>query len=284
LPVPVSGNWPQELTTRMINFPFCKINLGLNVISKRADGFHNIETCLYPVPWKDVLEIIPSNEQQFSVTGIEVPGDPQNNIVLKAYNLLKKDFELGNFQIHLHKIIPHGAGLGGGSSDGAHALKLINQIFNLNLPQDVLRSYALQLGSDCPFFIDRKPMIATGRGEVLQSFTLDLTSLHLLIVKPPVEVSTAEAYSNIFPAMPKHDLRTVLSQPVNQWKLSLKNDFEETVFKRYPLISEIKEELYNLGAVYSSMSGSGSAVYGLFNSRVEVVDHFEGMQVWQWRL
>jgi 4-diphosphocytidyl-2-C-methyl-D-erythritol kinase len=268
----------------MIAFPHCKINLGLNVVSKRADGFHDIETCFYPVHWRDVLEIIPSTETRLNLSGISIPGDVTKNIALKAYELLRMDFNLEPIEIYLHKIIPHGAGLGGGSSDGAHALKLVNQLFELNLTINQLKSYALKLGSDCPFFIEPKPMLATGRGEILTPISMDLSGFNLLIVKPPVGVSTAEAYSNIVPTKPVHNLESILSEPISNWKSLLKNDFEETIFKNYPIISELKDKLYNLGAEFASMSGSGSAVFGIFKNKIEIGDGFPDSEVWQGNL
>ena len=264
----------------MIAFPFCKINLGLHVVNKREDGFHNIETCFYPVPWKDVLEIIPSQENKVFLTGNEMPGNPNSNIVLKAYEFLKKDFDIGPVEIYLHKIIPHGAGLGGGSSDGAHALELLNQLFNLNLSKVKLAEYALQLGSDCPFFLEASPMMATGRGEVLHLVAMSLKGLNLVIVKPPVQVSTAEAYAGITPRFPSVSLLSILNEPITKWKDLLKNDFEEFVFGKHPTIKEIKTRLYQLGALYASMSGSGSAVYGLFESAIDVKKEFSEMMCW----
>jgi len=267
----------------MISFPPCKINLGLHVINKRADGFHNIETCFYPVPWNDVLEIIPAKENNFFLTGNEVPGNANSNLVLRALELLQKDFAV-KVEIHLHKIIPHGAGLGGGSSDGAHALKLLSNIFELNLSNEKLREYALKLGSDCPFFLESSPMFASGRGEVLNPVSINLAGINLVIVKPSVNVSTAEAYAGVTPHVPNKSLLEIIQQPVSMWKSLLKNDFEETVFRKYPIIKELKDKFYQSGAMYSSMSGSGSAVYGLFESEVNIREQFPGMVCWQGKL
>lgn len=265
----------------MIEFPFCKINLGLHILRKREDGYHDIETCFYPVPWRDILEIIPSNINRFEATGLTIPGKPEDNIVVKAYNLLKKDFNLRPVQIHLHKIIPNGAGLGGGSSDGSHALKLLNMIFDLGLSTEKFNQYALTLGSDCPFFIQKGPMLASGRGEILKSISIDLKGLTLVIVKPPISVSTAEAYSNIQPNSNYQALITVLAQPLSSWKTLLRNDFEDSVFEKHPTISQIKNTLYQLGAAYASMSGSGSSVFALFEKNISLDNHFKGLIVWQ---
>jgi 4-diphosphocytidyl-2-C-methyl-D-erythritol kinase len=264
----------------MITFPFCKINLGLHVISKRADGYHNIETCFYPVPWKDILEIVPAKETKVFLTGNEIPGDPTSNIAFKAYQLLRREFNLDPVEIHLHKIIPHGAGLGGGSSDGAYALKLLNQLMELNLTNERLKTYALQLGSDCPFFIEAAPMVASGRGEILSPIAVDLSGLTLVIVKPPVMVSTADAYARITPRASEASLTSIIQEPLNNWRTLLKNDFEASVFSRFPVIQEVKFRLYDLGALYASMSGSGSAVFGLFKSSIALEKEFPGMIVW----
>lgn len=275
----------------MINFPFCKINLGLRVINKRNDGYHNIETCFYPVPWKDVLEIIRSNDTKIFLTGIEIQGEAKSNLVFRAYQLLKQDFPIGSVEIHLHKIIPHGAGLGGGSSDAAHALKLLNELFELNIPIQKLQGYALKLGSDCPFFLETTPMMASGRGDVFTPISLSLSGLTLVIIKPDINVSTAEAYGDLrlpYPSVSLHqahpDLVQILSQPIANWKGALKNDFEKSVFGDYPAIAEIKNKLYRLGAIYASMSGSGSSVFGIFENPIDLEKEFIGMDCWMGNL
>jgi 4-diphosphocytidyl-2-C-methyl-D-erythritol kinase len=270
----------------MISFPNCKINLGLRVINKREDGYHNIETCFFPVQWKDILEIIPAEKTSIHLTGIEIPGDVNSNIVLKAYELLKKDFSIDPVTIHLHKIIPHGAGLGGGSSDGAYALRLLNVIFGLNLSVEKMKDYALKLGSDCPFFIESIPMLASGRGEVLKPHSISLSGFTLVIVKPDIQVSTVQAYAGISPQSAINTLESILHKPITQWKELLRNDFEESVFKQHPSISSIKQKLYQLGAVYASMSGSGSAVYGLFDANRMTIPNteFKEMMVWSGQL
>ncbi len=261
----------------MVVFPHCKINLGLHVISKRDDGYHNIETCFYPVPWRDVLEIIKSNQFSFSQSGLKIPGNAGENLCVKAYQLLQKDFNLTPVQIHLHKVIPTGAGLGGGSSDAAFTLRALNYIFNLNLSQTALKSYAAQLGSDCTFFIDDKPMLASGRGEILSETSLSLKGKYLEIIKPEIHVSTAEAYAGVKPKQPAQSIFKIISEPILFWKDSLSNDFEESVFKKHAVIKETKEKLYQYGASYASMSGSGAAVFGVFDSPVDLKNLFEGV-------
>jgi 4-diphosphocytidyl-2-C-methyl-D-erythritol kinase len=264
----------------MISFPPCKINLGLNIIYKRADGFHDLETCFYPIPWADILEIIPSKQLIFTSSGNAIPGKVEDNLCLKAYHLIKTDFDIASVKIHLHKIIPIGAGLGGGSSDAAHTLRLLNEIFNLSLSIDQLKSYASKLGSDCSFFIEDKPMLGSGKGEILNEIDLSLNGFYLVIVKPAIHVSTQEAYSGISPKRPTMKIQEILKRPVADWKEVLKNDFEESIFKKYPAIAEIKTKLYSRGAIYACMSGSGSSVFALFEKPVELEKEFGRMDYW----
>jgi 4-diphosphocytidyl-2-C-methyl-D-erythritol kinase len=264
----------------MISFPPCKINVGLNVVLKRSDGYHEIETCFYPLPWTDVLEIIPSDKLEFTQSGIIIPGKPEENLCVKAYQLLRKDFELQPVKIHLHKIIPTGAGLGGGSSDGAHALRLLNSVCNLQMATAQLKSYASQLGSDCAFFIEDKPMLGTGRGEVLEDIDINLKGKFIVLVKPGVHISTAEAYASITPAFASNRVKDIAEQNISTWKDLLKNDFEDSLFRKYPMIRELKEKFYQHGALYASMSGSGSAVYGIFETPIDLKKEFPGMLYW----
>ncbi len=264
----------------MIAFPPCKINLGLRILSKRPDGFHELETCFYPVPWTDVLEIIPASETTFTSSGISIPGNEENNLCVKAYQLLKHDFGIGSVKIHLHKIIPIGAGLGGGSSDAAYTLRLLNTIFSLNLSIDQLKNYAAKLGSDCSFFVHDKPMLGSGKGEMLNGTTVSLKNFWLVLVKPPIHVSTQGAYNGIVPKIPKRRIEEVMKKSIHEWKELLNNDFEESVFKKYPVISEIKNRLYAQGALYSSMTGSGSCVFGLFEKPIQLNGQFKGMDYW----
>ena len=254
----------------MIAFPNCKINLGLNIVSKRSDGYHNIETCFYPIPWCEPLEVTIANSFEFTSSGTPIPGGSKDNLVVRVYELLKADFELPPIKIHLMKCLPMGAGLGGGSADGAFMLKLLNEKFELGLKDDQLESYALQLGSDCPFFIRNRPMIAKGRGNEFEEIGLSLANKHLVLVHPGIHVSTKDAYAGVNPKQPQHDLREILSKvDPNDWQKFLVNDFEKSVFKLYPEIERIKIQLLEAGAMYASMSGSGSAVYGVFKSKVE---------------
>ena len=252
----------------MVVFPNCKINIGLNILSKREDGYHNLQTVFYPVAIKDGLEIIDYDGEEavrFTSSGIHVPGKAENNLCIKAYHLLKKDFPLlPHVQMHLHKTIPMGAGLGGGSADAAFALQLLNKKFCLNITKEEMLKYALQLGSDCPFFIINKPCFATGRGEVLQHVELDLSSYKIFIINPGIHISTSLAFSQINIGENKADIKKLTASPVEKWKNVITNDFEEAVFATYPEIENIKNELYNQGALYASMSGSGSTVYAIF--------------------
>lgn len=253
----------------MIVFPNSKINLGLHVLRKREDGFHDLETIFYPLPLTDALEIIhrpiPGTDVTFSASGLKVEGTISDNICVKAYRLLKNDFpELAPITMHLHKTIPMGAGLGGGSADGAFALTLLNRKFNLGLTRDQLIQYALQLGSDCPFFIYNTPCYATGRGEVLEAVELDLSRYRFAIVHPGIHVNTGWAFSRVQPSADHLSLRELIRRPVEEWKDRLINDFEAPVGRHHPEIQAIKQALYEQGGHYAAMTGSGSTVYGIF--------------------
>lgn len=255
----------------MINFPNAKINLGLHVLRKRTDGFHDIETCMYPIPLKEALEIIPSKTFSFSHSGISIPGGSDNNLIVKAYRLLLSDYpEIPAVAIHLHKNIPIGAGLGGGSADAAFTLSLLNQLFSIGLDTKQLENYASQLGSDCPFFVQNNPQMAEGRGEKLTPLSIDLSGNWLCLIHPGIHISTQEAYGGIQPKLSEKDLKTILSDQ-SSWKSLLVNDFEKGIFANHPEIAAIKEKLYAAGAWYAAMSGSGSAVFGLFKDRPEAI-------------
>jgi 4-diphosphocytidyl-2-C-methyl-D-erythritol kinase len=259
----------------MVRFPNCKINLGLNITSKRPDGYHNLETVFYPILLRDALEIIQSTEFHFDVTGFKVEGNIDDNLCFKAYQLLKQDFpHLPSLKVHLHKAIPMGAGLGGGSSNGAFMLSMINDEFRLGLSENSLINYALRLGSDCPFFIINKPCFATGRGEILEAVNLNLSSYKIVIVNPGIHVSTKDAFSKLSPQAPATSIKEIIQQPIETWKDALKNDFEATIFELYPPIKEIKDEMYAKGALYSSMTGTGSTVYGIFPKASEATFAF----------
>lgn len=262
----------------MILFPNCKINLGLHITRKRADGYHDLETVFYPLPLRDAVEIVhtPTSAQGFPLhestgtvdlhlTGLPVKGLPADNLCVKAWHLLKKDYPgLPPIQLHLHKHIPMGAGLGGGSADAAFTLLLLNDKFKLGISTDQLLDYALQLGSDCPFFIINKPCVATGRGELMEPIALDLSKYTFLLVYPEVHINTGWAFSQITPAPGAQPLRDIVQQPVDTWKDTLINDFEAPVCQLHPPLQHIKDTLYAAGAAYASMTGSGSSFYGLF--------------------
>lgn len=260
----------------MLCFPNCKINLGLYVTRKRDDGYHDIETIFYPVQVRDVLEIVPAAESggQMHLTGLAVAGDSHNNLVWKAYQLLQQAYpaQVPPLDVHLHKVIPMGAGLGGGSADGAFMLTLINDYCQLGLGSDALAAYALQLGSDCPFFIYNKPSFAAGRGEQMQDVPLQLDGYSLQLICPQVHVATGAAFGLISPRPAPFDLRGLHQLPVAQWRDRIGNDFEAPVFSRHPELAQIKAQLYAQGAVYAAMSGSGSAIFGIFpkNERADI--------------
>ncbi len=267
----------------MVVFPNAKINLGLNILSKRDDGYHELETCFYPVQWQEALEIIEAKETKVTITGITIPGDG-DNIILKAYNLLKASFALPAVNIHLHKSIPIGAGLGGGSADAAFTLTLLNTLFNLGLPDDELMKFAVSLGADCPFFIKNKPMLATGIGEKLSDVELNFSDKHIVLVYPDIHISTKEAYSGIIPKKPIIGIRSILEEKeISEWKNLLKNDFEFSLFKSYPILDEIKQQLYDCGAVYASMSGSGSCMYGIFEQSPQI-NFPDSFRIWSGKL
>jgi 4-diphosphocytidyl-2-C-methyl-D-erythritol kinase len=251
----------------MICFPNGKINLGLYVLSERADGFHNIETVLYPVPVRDVLEFLPAKTFQFTISGFPIDGIKEENIVYKAWLLLHKNFKLPPLGVHLHKAIPPGSGLGGGSSDAAFFIQEANNCFHLEIGKKEMINLTAQLGSDCPFFIENKPSLATGKGEILQEININLKGKYLLLIKSGIHISTAQAYSMVKAEQSKTRLTEIVSKPLEQWTGLLKNDFEETVFEAHPELEEIKNNLYHLGADYASMTGSGSAVFGIFNKQ-----------------
>ncbi|MDR1527670.1 MAG: 4-(cytidine 5'-diphospho)-2-C-methyl-D-erythritol kinase [Dysgonamonadaceae bacterium] len=265
----------------MITFPNAKINLGLNVVSKRPDGYHNIETVFYPVRLYDALEIVPAagGITTFSQTGIPIAGDPQQNLVLKAYRLLKEHYDIPELDIYLQKNIPFGAGLGGGSADAAFMLQLLNDFSGLHLQDQQLEDYAAQLGADCPFFIQNRPVFAEGTGTILTPVSISLRGYYLVIIKPDIHVSTQEAYSYVKPRTPRESVRDRICRPVETWKDYLINDFEDGVFARFPAIGAIKQKLYEKGAVYACMSGSGSSVFGLFETPESLQAEFPGSTV-----
>lgn len=289
----------------MITFPNAKINIGLNIIEKRSDGFHNIESVFYPVQWRDVLEIIVNdkntpnsrlqipNSIEFTSSGLEIPGSTDSNLIIKAYKLLEPiinqkeeaksqipNLKSKIIQIHLHKVIPMGAGLGGGSADGAFALKMLNEIFELELSNEDLKNYARKLGSDCAFFIENRPVFCYQKGDQFENFSLDLSNKFIVLVNPSVHISTAEAYSGVLPKTPQVSLKEVLQQPIKDWREIVRNDFEEKLLIKYPIIAQVKQKLYDSGAAYASMTGSGSTVYGIFENEINLSDQFGTFAVW----
>lgn len=273
----------------MLVFPNAKLNLGLYVTGQRPDGFRNLESVFVPLPWADALEVLPAPSgaaTTLTLTGIPIPGEPATNLCLRAYELLQADFNLPPVQMHLHKVVPIGAGLGGGSADAAFALQAINEQFTLGLTAENLESYARRLGSDCAFFIRNKPVFAYEKGDVFELVSLDLTGMACLVVYPGLHISTAEAYARVQPRPPRHDLRTALSQPMETWRTTVSNDFEEALTPAYPVLGDIKTQLYAAGAAYASLSGSGSAVYGLFPGleMPPLLDFAAEYQVWRGRL
>ncbi|MCB0397816.1 MAG: 4-(cytidine 5'-diphospho)-2-C-methyl-D-erythritol kinase [Flavobacteriales bacterium] len=251
----------------MVVFPQAKINIGLRILRKRTDGYHDIESLFYPIPLYDVLEIITDDGTEgFSLeqSGLNIGTSSGNNLVEKAWMVLAGDHALSGMRAWLHKVLPMGAGLGGGSSDGAWALKVMNDIAGLGLSDETLESYASVLGSDCPFFIKGRPAWVTGRGEVMAPSSLSLTGFYLVLVCPDIHVATVDAYANILPDDSGTSLSNLLELPVAQWRENIQNDFEDPVFRKYPALKKVKEKLYKEGAVYASMTGSGSALYGIF--------------------
>jgi 4-diphosphocytidyl-2-C-methyl-D-erythritol kinase len=263
----------------MVLFPNCKINLGLNIIRQRPDGYHDLETVFYPLAIQDALEMIENGntkeDVRISLSGIPLNGKQEDNLCFKAYSLLKNDFpQLPAVLIHIHKAIPAGSGLGGGSADGAFALKLLNEKFDLKLSSKQLINYATQLGSDCPFFIINKPCFGTGRGEFLEPVPVDLSAYKLVVINPGIHVSTSEVFSLQKAASDSKSVKEVIQQPIETWQTELKNELEKPVFKKYPEIESIKAKLYRSGAIYASMTGSGSTIYAIFSKETELKNDF----------
>lgn len=274
-----------SVTTKMLSFPNAKINLGLRVTGKLPNGYHSIESCLYPIPWTDTLEFIPVKKTSFESSGLPISGKESENLVVKAYKLLKREYPLPELSIHLLKSIPMGAGLGGGSADAAFMLRMLNEEFQLFLDDSLLEEYATQLGSDCPFFVRNIPALATGTGTDLKVIPLDLAGLQLVVVNPGIHVGTKEAYAGVNPAPSGQDLEALLlSKDFEAWKDNLINDFEKSVFALHPSLTDIKNQLYELGALYAAMSGSGSTLFGLFEDSVSIPGQWNGMAYRQFTL
>lgn len=254
----------------MLQFPNAKINLGLSVLRKRPDGYHDLETVFVPVAWCDALEFVPSNELRLHTYGLSVAIPPESNLVWKAYQRIKQSYpDVPPLEIHLQKNIPFGAGLGGGSADAAFMLRGLNNYFNLALSDEQLLAMALELGSDCPFFIYNRPCLAYGRGEILQPISLQLDGLRIVLIKPPFPISTALAFQSITPQSPKQSISEIIAQPISTWRNSLVNDFEAPLSVHYPDIAFIRNTLYDAGCQYAALSGSGSTVFGIFYNNDE---------------
>lgn len=270
----------------MILFPTAKLNLGLQITAKRTDGYHNLQTVFYQFPLKDILEIVEDSSLEggmceFRSTGLKIPNG--ENLCVKAYRLLNEHFTLPGVQMHLHKIIPMGAGLGGGSSDAAYTLRLLNDLFGLNLSDEELQGYALELGSDCPLFIKDEVQYAEGRGEQLSRVNIDLKGKYLIVINPKIHISTAEAFANIKPKIAA-SCKAIVEQDVSTWREKLTNDFEKPIFKIHSELASIKEKLYTMGAVYASMSGSGSTLFGFFENEIPETKWEDNYFVWQTKL
>jgi 4-diphosphocytidyl-2-C-methyl-D-erythritol kinase len=271
----------------MISFPNAKINIGLNIVEKRDDGFHNIESIMYPVSLSDTLEVIENKDNSskkiiFTSSGISIPGNTETNLCVKAYNLISIDYPLPKVKVHLHKHIPIGAGLGGGSSDAAFFIRLINEKFDLGISWGEMHHYARQLGSDCSFFITNKPAFAEEKGDQYEPVSLNLSGHHIVLVYPNILISTAKAYSGVKPHKPSRSLESdIQNLSIEEWKQYIHNDFEDSVFPEFLELQKIKQKLYDEGAVYASMSGSGSTLYGIFKERTDLKDKFEGCFVFE---
>lgn len=274
----------------MISFPNAKINIGLNIIEKRDDGFHNIQSVMYPIALRDALEVIENTAPgadpfEFSSSGISIPGDVTDNLCYYAYHLVAADYPLPNVKVHLHKNIPIGAGLGGGSADAAFFIRLLNEKFFLGISWGEMHHYARQLGSDCSFFISNKPAYAEGRGDQYESLLLNLSEYYIALIYPNVHINTAMAYSGVQPHPPVRSLEEdILQLEPAEWKDKIHNDFEDSVFVKFPELKRIKETLYGHGALYAAMSGSGSTVYGIFKDATMLGSAFPGSFVFESRL
>ena len=256
----------------MILYPPAKINLGLNILRKREDGYHDIDTCMVEIPFTDIIEVTKSESFKFLQTGITINGTGGTNLCEKAYQLMLKEYKIGPVRIHLRKQIPVGAGLGGGSADATYTLLALNQLFQLHLSNQKLEELSTELGSDCPFFVEGLPQIAQGRGEILTPVEMDLSDLYLVLLNPGIHVGTKEAYDGVSVGANTVSIEEIVQKPIDEWNGLLKNDFETSVFLQHPNIQRLKESLYQTGAIYAAMSGSGSSVYGIFTEEKNLID------------
>lgn len=271
----------------MLRFPNAKINIGLNIVEKRPDGFHNIETIFYPISLTDGLEIAEGNNKKkytFNSSGIPINIPDKDNIVCKAFELLCASYNTPSTNIHLHKNIPFGAGLGGGSSDAASMIKMLNDQYKLGLSSNTMQNLAGQLGSDCPFFITNKPVFAEGKGDIFSEALIDLSGYHIMLVKPNIHISTPEAYSKINPSHPEKSLKELIKEPIENWKHLIFNDFENSIFPNHPELEKIKNDLYDTGAIYASMSGSGSTLFGIFKNETKCPEKWSNYFCWSGKL
>lgn len=255
---------------KTIGFPNAKINIGLDIVRRRADGYHDICTLFYPINITDAMEIMPSDKFIFDNRGIKIDCEIEKNLCYKAYKMLKDDFDLPPVKFVLYKHIPFGSGLGAGSADAAFTIKMLNDMFSLKLSVEQMVAYASRLGADCAFFIHNRPMLAEGTGNILHEAEVNLSGKTLVLVLPPISVNTAKAYSQCKPAEPQYKLEDSIKLPIEQWKDRIKNDFEPTVFAENPLLAEIKHKLYESGAIFAQMSGSGSTMYGIFDTKPQL--------------
>ena len=267
----------------MILFPNAKINIGLHITEKRKDGYHNLETIFYPIGLADILEIQQSNENQsrFKNTGLQLQISKDKNLCFKAYKLIQKHYAIPELNFHLHKIIPYGAGLGGGSSDASFTLKALNEIFHLSIPNKTLKRLAEKIGSDCPFFIDNKPSLAWEKGNQTQPIDMPLKGMHLILIIPNIQIDTKTAYQGIIPQKNKKSLDEIVRhEPIDHWHKSITNDFEKSLYPKYPELKKIKSLLIEKGALFASLSGSGSAMYGIFDKKPQLGDELNQYRNW----
>jgi len=269
--------WLNNFPSRMVVFPNAKINLGLWVVERRKDGYHNLESCFFPIPWKDILEFIESDQLVLTQSGLPIPGSLEDNLLLKAYHLLNDQFDLPPLHMHLHKQIPMGAGLGGGSSDAAFLLRALNDFYDLKIGTSELQNIAKSIGADCPFFIENTEKMVFGIGDIFEPISIDLSSKWISLIYPGIHISTPEAYQSLNPSPRRNTIRSLINKPVNEWKGQLSNDFEAYALKKAPQLKNLKDQLYLQGAEYVSMTGSGSCFYAISSQPLNLNFSKKGM-------